>query len=229
MSALIQLHGIGKSYGLRPVLRGITCDLERTAITVLLGANGAGKTTLLRIIAGLARPSAGMLTIGGWEMPREAEQVRAQLGIVTHLPLLYAALTAYENLRFYADLYRVPHAAERIASLLDQVGLTRRKNDPVRSFSRGMQQRLGLARALIHDPAILLFDEPYTGLDVEGSRFLDDLIRDQKSRGKTLLVSLHDLERAHELADFYLVLRNGRATIYPAVADLHMLESYVLT
>lgn len=229
MTSLIHLNNIGKTYGLRPVLRNVTFDCERGTVTVLLGANGAGKTTLLRIMAGLVRPTAGTLMIGGWSIPAEVDQVRRQLGVITHQPLLYPALTATENLQFYADLYGVPDASARIAALLDQVGLARRTvqadRDLVRGFSRGMQQRLALARALIHDPAVLLFDEPYTGLDVEGARMLDRLIHEQKAQGKTVLLSLHDLNRAAQLADRYLILQNGRASIQSAETDLTTLET----
>src|SRR5258706_113098 len=173
MSTLIEANGLVKSFGLRPALRDVNFNVASGSIVALLGPNGSGKTTLLRLLSGLSRPTAGSITVGGWNLPREAAAVRAQLGVVAHLPLLYDDLTAAENLHFFAQLYGLQQPASRIATVLDRVGLTRRANELVRTFSRGMQQRLAIARAILHNPAVLLLDEPYTGLDVSGAEMLD--------------------------------------------------------
>lgn len=207
---LIIARGVGKSFGFRPVLRGIDLNVQRGTVIALLGANGSGKTTLLRMLSGLSKPSTGELRIGGWSLPKETAAIRAQLGVVSHLPLLYDDLSAEENLRFFGKLYRVQHIGVRITMVLERVGLAARRRDLVRTFSRGMQQRLAVARAMLHDPAILLLDEPYTGLDIHGAAVLDDLFAEWKSSGKTVLTSLHDLSRAASLCDHALILNGGR-------------------
>jgi heme exporter protein A len=208
--ALITAVNLGKAFGFRPVLRGINLNIQRGMTVALLGPNGSGKTTLLRILSALSKPSTGELSIGGWKLPKEAAAVRAQLGVVAHLPLLYDDLSAEENLRFFARLYGMPEPAPRIAAMLDRVGLGKRGRDVVRTFSRGMQQRLALARAMLHDPAILLLDEPYTGLDVNGSLMLDALLAEWKAAGKTIIASLHEPSRAVALCDQAIVLKQGR-------------------
>lgn len=228
-SALIQVQALSKVFGLRPALRGISFKVERGELVALLGANGSGKTTLLRILAALSRPSSGVVLIGGWQLPKEALAVRGQLGVVTHLPLLYDDLSAAENLRLYAELYNLPReigkqaVQARIREALTRVGLAKRAEDRVRTFSRGMQQRLALARAILHDPAILLLDEPYTGLDAQGSALLDALIAEWHAQGRTIIAALHDLSRAAALCQRALILANGKLA-----ADLPIVESETL-
>jgi heme exporter protein A len=206
-NALIVLHGLVKTFGFRPILRGLDLRVERGDCVALLGANGSGKTTLLRVLATLSRPSAGDVRVGGWRLPQEASKIRPFLGYLGHLPLLYADLTAVENLRFFARLYRI--SPDSILPTLDQVGLLKRANDRAGTFSRGMQQRLGLARALLHNPDILLLDEPYTGLDVAGAALLDAVITAQAAAGKTIVFTSHDLDRTLRLARRVLFLQRG--------------------
>ncbi|MBX3081042.1 MAG: ABC transporter ATP-binding protein [Anaerolineae bacterium] len=208
--ALITAANLGKAFGFRPVLRGINLNIQRGSVVALLGPNGSGKTTLLRILSTLSKQSTGELTIGGWSLPKEAVAVRAQLGVVAHLPLLYDDMSAEENLHFFARLYGVQESSPRIAAILERVGLGKRGRDVVRTFSRGMQQRLALARAMLHDPAILLLDEPYTGLDVNGALLLDALIAEWKTAGKTIIASLHEPARAAALCDQAVILKQGR-------------------
>ncbi len=205
---MIEVQKLVKSFGLRPVLRGLDMSIRRGECVALLGANGAGKTTLMRTLAALSRPTSGTISIGGWSLPREAAAVRAQLGVLGHAPLIYAELTAVENLRFFARLYGTSPA--RIDGVLAQVGLARRADDRVSTFSRGMQQRLGLARAILHDPAVLLFDEPFTGLDVDGAVMLDGLIGELHTAGRTIVLTSHDLEHARALSDRVLLLHRGQ-------------------
>jgi heme exporter protein A len=223
---MIQASGLVKAFGLRPVLRGISFTVERGTLASLLGVNGSGKTTLMRILAGLSNPTAGSVTIGGWSLPKEASAVRAQLGVVAHLPLLYDDLTASENLRFFGQLYGIPNATDRIAAVLNRVDLGKRSGDLVRSFSRGMQQRLGIARAILHDPAVLLLDEPYTGLDVKGAEMLDGLLREWKTTGRTVIMTSHDLERAKTFSDQVLIIHQGKLAADTATATIDNLPEF---
>jgi heme exporter protein A len=206
---VIEVKSLVKTFGLKPVLRGLNLHLDRGEFVALLGPNGAGKTTLLRILASLARPSLGEVRLDGHHLPSEAAAVRRILGVVSHQPLLYGDLTAEENLRFYARLYGVADSKRRIDEILDTVGLDRRRRDRVREYSRGMQQRLAIGRAVLHDPQILLFDEPHTGLDQEASSMLDGVLRHVAGRGRTVLMTSHDLLRAADLASRIDILSGG--------------------
>ena len=206
---MIEVRSLVKTFGLKPVLRGLNLHLDDGEFVALLGPNGAGKTTLLRILASLARPSLGEVRLAGHRLPGEAAAVRRILGVVSHQPLLYGDLTAEENLRFYARLYSLPEAKRRIDEILEMVGLDRRRRDRVREYSRGMQQRLAIGRAVLHDPLILLFDEPHTGLDQEASAMLDGVLRQVAGRGRTVLMTSHDLLRAADLSSRIDVLSGG--------------------
>jgi len=206
---VIEVRSLVKTFGLKPVLRGLDLQLETGEFVALLGPNGAGKTTLLRILASLARPSLGEVHIAGHRLPAEAAAVRRILGVVSHQPLLYGDLTAEENLWFYARLYGLPRAQRRIDEMLELVGLARRRRDRVREYSRGMQQRLAIGRAVLHDPKVLLFDEPHTGLDQEASAMLDGVLRQVSGRGRTVLMTSHDLLRAADLASRIDILSGG--------------------
>jgi heme exporter protein A len=207
---MIEVRSLGKTFGLRPVLHGLDLDVARGEFVALVGPNGAGKTTLLRILATLTRPGRGAVRIAGFGLPDHAAEVRQRIGVVSHLPLLYGDLTAEENLRFYARLYDLPDLAPRVGSALDHVGLAARRRDLVRKFSRGMQQRLAIARAILHDPEVLLLDEPHTGLDQEACAMLDDVLRQVTARGRTVVMTSHDLMRAADLASRIDILARGR-------------------
>jgi heme exporter protein A len=209
---MIEASGLVKAFGFLPVLRGLDLTIERGSFVALLGPNGSGKTTFMRILASLSKPTAGRVAIGGWELPREADAVRAQLGVVAHLPLLYDGLTAQENLQFYGRLYGLPRdvVQARAAVVLERVGLSARANDVVRTFSRGMQQRLAIARAILHEPHVLLFDEPYTGLDQDAAVMLDDLLRGIAADGHTIVMTTHDLSRALALSSDVAILSRGK-------------------
>jgi heme exporter protein A len=206
---MIEARGLKKAFGLRLVLRGVDLDLAPGEFVALMGPNGAGKTTLMRILATLSRPSAGLVRVAGYPLPAGAAEVRQRLGVVSHHTLLYGDLTAEENLVFYSRLYALTNATARIGTVLEQVGLARRRRDLVRTFSRGMQQRLAIARAVLPDPAVVLFDEPYTGLDPDASLMLDDVLRSIALAGRTVLISTHDLSRGLALADRVLILARG--------------------
>jgi len=210
--AIVQIKSLVKTYGLLPVLRKLDLDINRGEFVALLGPNGSGKSTLLALMSGLTRPNAGRILVGGWEMPKESVAVRAQIGMVSHKSLLYHNLTARENLLFFARLYDLPPKTMRgrIDALLVQVGLEKRGDDLVRTYSRGMQQRLSIARALLHDPYILLFDEPYTGLDQNAANTLDGLLLDARQGTQTIIMATHQLERAGRLADRVVILSRGK-------------------
>ena len=184
----IEIAGLERRYGDRVALRDVHAAVDEGQTLVLLGANGAGKTTLLRVLATLLRPHAGDVRVLGAKLPGEAWKVRGRIGYVAHEPLLYRTLSVRENLEFNARLHGVAEA--RVGELLDQVGLGRRGDDPVEELSRGMRQRAAVARALLHDPDLLLLDEPYTGLDAGALETLEPLIG--RASGRTRVVATHD-------------------------------------
>ena len=206
---MITVKKLVKRFGLKTVLRGLDFSVQPGEFVALLGPNGAGKTTFLRILASLSRPSLGEVTVAGFKLPSEAAAVRARLGVVSHLPLLYGDLTAEENLRFYARMYNISNPESRITEVLEMVGLENRRRDLVRTFSRGMQQRLAIGRAVIHDPDVMLFDEPYTGLDQDASSMLDEVLKTVAAAGRTVVMTSHDLARAEDLATRFDILSRG--------------------
>ncbi|MDO9301545.1 MAG: heme ABC exporter ATP-binding protein CcmA [Anaerolineales bacterium] len=211
---MIIVKKLVKRFGHKTILRGLDFSVESGEFVALLGPNGAGKTTFLRILATLSRPSMGLVKVAGHQLPHEAAQVRAKLGVVSHLPLLYPDLTAEENLRFYAQMYGIPNYQSplRVTEVLEMVGLDNRRKDLVRTFSRGMQQRLAIGRAVIHDPEVMLFDEPYTGLDQDASEMLDEVLRSVAAEGRTVVMTSHDLVRAEDLATRFDILSRGVIT-----------------
>jgi heme exporter protein A len=201
----IALEGLERRYGDRPALHGVSVRVGMGQTLAVFGANGAGKTTLLRVLATLLRPHGGTVSVLGASLPGEAWKVRGRVGFLGHEPLLYPDLTARENLLFHARLHRVD--AARVAELLREVGLEGRDGDPVRELSRGMVQRLAAARAVLHDPAVLLLDEPRAGLDPVAAEHLEPLIG--RASGRTRVLVTHDVERGLREADVVLGLRAG--------------------
>lgn len=217
---MIAVRKLVKRFGLKTVLAGMDFDVQPGEFVALLGPNGAGKTTFLRILASLSRPSLGEVQIAGCRLPDQAAAVRRRLGVVTHLPLLYGDLTAEENLRFYGRMYGVANLDGRIAEVLGMVGLEARRRDLVRTYSRGMQQRLAIGRAVLHDPDVMLFDEPYTGLDQDASAMLDEVLRAVAAQGRTVVMTSHDLARAEDLATRFDILSRGVIAASAGRADL---------
>jgi len=209
---MIIVHKLVKRFGMKTVLRGLDFEVQPGEFVALLGPNGAGKTTLLRILASLSRPSLGTVSVAGYRLPDQASAVRARLGVVSHLPLLYGDLTAEENLRFFGRMYGVSNIESRIAEVLEMIDLAARRRDLVRTFSRGMQQRLAIGRAVFHDPDVMLFDEPYTGLDQDASAMLDAVLRSVAAQGRTVVMTSHDLMRAEDLATRFDILSRGMIT-----------------
>ncbi len=207
---MIEVRELVKSFGPCTALAGIDLSVECGEIVAIVGPNGAGKTTLLRVLATLARPTSGTACIARHDLAHAGEEVRRCIGFLSHRTLLYEDLSAEQNLRFYARLYDLPDAADRIAAVLDRVGLSRRRDELVRNLSRGMQQRLALARTVLHGPEVLLLDEPYTGLDPNAVQMLTDLLLELAREGRTVLLTTHNLERALEVGQRLVVLTKGR-------------------
>jgi heme exporter protein A len=206
----IRARGVTKAFGHQAALRGVSLDLAEGEFLALFGPNGAGKTTLIRILCSLTRPSAGSVHVKGQDLGQAATAVRRHIGLISHNPLLYGDLTAEENLRFFARLYDVPQAEARIDALLHQVGLSARRRDAVRTYSRGMLQRLTIARGILHDPAIVLLDEPYTGLDLQAADMLGQVLQELAISNRTVLMTTHNLEQGLELCSRAAVLYRGR-------------------
>ncbi len=207
---MINVTKLVKRFGPKTVLRGLDFEVESGEFVALLGPNGAGKTTFLRILSSLSRPAMGEVNIAGYYLPGQASAVRRRLGVVSHLPLLYGDLTAEENLRFFGRMYAVAGLDNRINEVLEMVGLEARRRDLVRTFSRGMQQRLAIGRAVLHDPDVMLFDEPHTGLDQDACVMLDTVLQEVAARGRTVVMTSHDLARAADLASRFDVLSRGK-------------------
>ena len=214
MADAIALEGLERRFGDRPALRGVSVRVGEGQTLAVFGANGAGKTTLLRVLATLLRPHGGSVSVLGASLPGEAWKVRGRVGFVGHEPLLYADLTARENLLFHARLHGVD--ASRAERLLREVGIDGRAGDPVRELSRGMVQRLAAARAVLHDPAVLLLDEPRAGLDPAAAEHLEPLIG--RASGRTRVLVTHDVDRGLREADVVLGLRAGTVELSGATA-----------
>jgi len=217
---MIEVRRLIKRFGPKLVLRNLEFNVAQGEFVALLGPNGAGKTTFLRILSSLSRASLGEVRIAGFSLPHQAAQVRQQLGVVSHLPLLYGELNAEENLRFYGKMYAVPALDRRISEVLDLVGLAQRRRDLVRTYSRGMQQRLTIGRAVLHNPSVLLMDEPHTGLDQDACEMLDGVLREVAAQGHTIVMTSHDLARAAGLASRFDVLTRGSIQSSVQRADL---------
>jgi heme exporter protein A len=205
----IEARALEKWYGPLPAVRGIEFSLSPGEFLTVFGPNGAGKSTLLRMLCGAVRPTRGAVTVGGEEVGA-SDAARRRIGLLSHQTFLYPGLSAAENLDFYARLYGLPRRRERVEAALESVGLADRRADRVRTFSRGMQQRLALARTLLHEPGVVLLDEPYTGLDPHAAAVLRatlDRLRDGRT---TVVLVTHNLSQGLEQADRVVVQVAGR-------------------
>ena len=212
----IELRDLARHFGERTALEGVTISVPEGATLAMLGRNGAGKSTLLRILATLLRPHSGQARLFGEELPRNGYAVRGRLGLLAHEPLLYRELSGRENLTYHARLHRV--APERIEQVLQAVAMERRAEDPVRLLSRGMVQRIAVCRAILHDPALLLLDEPRANLDPAASELVEPLIG--RGAGRTRVLTSHDPQAALAEADLVLALKDGRPAFVGAPEEL---------
>ena len=194
--AMVSISSAAKMFGSRMVLKNINLDIERGEGVFICGVNGAGKSTLLRIIAGLLKPDKGSVKLCGFDVDADPEKTKSHLGVISHKSMLYPELTISENLLFFAGLYAVKDSRKRVAELLDDVGLSAYRYDKVSVLSRGMLQRLAIARAIVHRPVILLADEPFTGLDTKACQHLIDVLQKFRADGGTLVMTSHDTRLA---------------------------------
>ena len=207
---MVCMSGVTKRYGRVMALRGIDLQLARGRCLGIFGPNGAGKTTLLRMLSTLARPSSGTMTVAGLDVLREAEKVRPLLGVLSHRTFLYHRLTGFENLHFYGRMFGVKCLPDRIHEVLEAVALEQHARQLVGTYSRGMQQRLAIARAILHQPQLLLFDEPFTGLDQQAVLHVQSLLKKLLAADGTIIMSTHNLQRGLELCDEIVIQLQGR-------------------
>ncbi|MFQ5885124.1 MAG: heme ABC exporter ATP-binding protein CcmA [Thermoplasmata archaeon] len=206
---MIEIDSLVKKFGRRKVINGLNLKIDKGDFLVIFGANGAGKTTLINLLSTLLRPSSGTVLIDGVDNQENGSEVRKSIGVLAHKSYLYDELSASENLKFYAKMYGVPAVDKRIEELLALVRLSHRMDDLVGTFSRGMRQRLAIARAIIHDPRVLLLDEPYTGLDLNGGEILSKMLRKFHHEERTTVMATHDVGRGYEIGERLAVMSDG--------------------
>ncbi len=222
--SVVRATGLSYSIDRRPVLRDVSFEIPAGGYVAILGANGAGKSTLLRIIATLTPPSCGELELFGKKVTQDGPGLRARIGFIGHQSMLYRDLSVKENLTFYAKLYGIENSRRRVEQMLEMSGLAHRASDPVKAFSRGMAQRAAIARALLHDPELLLADEPFSGLDAPSIDALEQLLADLNATGKTIILVNHDIEQTLRLVDRAIILRGGRVAVNEAAYRLYPRE-----
>jgi heme ABC exporter ATP-binding subunit CcmA len=205
----VEIQGLTKSFGPRTALRGIDLRVAAGSSVAIFGPNGAGKTTLIKILASILKPSSGNIRLDGRDIQKNTEEIRRFIGVITHQTFLYSNLTVYENLDFYDRMFDVPHRRERIHEVLDIVGLPSRIHDRVGTLSRGMQQRISIARLLLAKPRIILLDEPETGLDQQATALLWNALRLQGEEQYTIIHTTHNLARGFETCERMLILARG--------------------
>lgn len=219
MANAIETKKLTKVFGDRKALDKVSIEVPEGAFLSIFGPNGAGKTTLVRTLATLSRATSGTALVAGFDAKEEPDKVREHIGLISHNPMLYPDLTAMENLMFTAQLYGVVNAEERVRELLRAVELDHRRFDVVRTFSRGMTQRLSIARALMNDPDVVFLDEPYAGLDPHAVEIFDGLI-EQLRDGRTFIMVSHDLRKGFDVCTHALVLARGRVVSYAPKEDI---------
>jgi heme ABC exporter ATP-binding subunit CcmA len=202
--------GLTKSFGNIHALRGIDLRVNKGEFLTIFGPNGAGKTTLIRLLATLTKPTSGKVTIANHDAKKDPDKVRALIGVISHDPYLYETLSALENIKFFASLYGVSQPNGKAIEVIKQVGLEGRMHDLVRTFSRGMRQRLAVARAIVHEPKILLLDEPYTGLDQDGIRIFGKMLSWLKEQGRTIIMTTHNFHEGFEIGDRVAIIDGGK-------------------
>ncbi len=219
-AAWIEARGVTKSFGTFDALRGIDLSIGKGEFFTLFGPNGAGKTTFIKLLSTLTKPSTGTLTIAGHDSAKEADRIRGITGVISHDPFLYENLSALENIKFFGALYGVADLDARAREVVAAVGLGKRMHDIVRNFSRGMKQRLAVARATVHEPSILLLDEPYTGLDQHGSKVFGEMLAALKSRNRTILMTTHNIDEGLGMSDRVGIIAGGKLVYEGASGDV---------
>jgi heme exporter protein A len=216
----VEARGLNKKFGYKTALRNIDLFLQEGDSLALFGPNGAGKSTLIQVLCSLMQPTSGSVSVAGYDARDDREALHQIIGLIAHQTFLYPHLTAYENLKFYGAMYGVARLDVRIKDVLDLVGLSGYTHDTVQNFSRGMQQRLSIGRAIIHDPMIMFLDEPFTGLDQQGREDFVKLILQFRDQGKTIIMASHDLQLGIELCERAAILKAGKIVYLQDVAHI---------
>lgn len=218
-SGAVEVSNVTRSFGRRRAVDGVAFSLQPGECLALFGPNGAGKTTLLRIVAGLLKPTSGTVTVGGHSLRTDAE-ARAHVGLVSHQSMLYRALTSRENVEFAAKLYGLADPRGAATRALERMHMLDRANTPVRALSRGLQQRISIARAIVHEPSVVLLDEPYTGLDAAGAAALTETLQLLRSHGATMILVTHNVDEGLAIASHAAIITNGKVARYDDCASL---------
>jgi len=216
----VQIKGLTKSFNNHLALKEIDLEVKQGESVVIFGPNGAGKTTLIKILATIMKPSSGEIMINGLNIKKNIIQIQRTIGVVTHQIFLYSSLTAAENLEFYCRMYNIPERQKRIAEVADMMGIASSLHDRVRTLSRGMQQRLSIARSLLHRPSIMMLDEPEAGLDRQAISMLWKSLKTDNDIQRTIILTSHNLERGLKLGDRLLFLDRGKITYQGYCRDL---------
>ena len=216
----IEVRHLRKAFGTLKAVDGIDFELKQGEFLTVFGPNGAGKTTLIKILAGLTRPSSGTAKVAGFDVAEGHPEMRKEIGIISHATALYADLTPLENLIFFARMHGLEQPKDRALKVIDEVGLSPRRNDRVRTFSRGMLQRLSIARAVLHDPAILFLDEPFTGLDLHATNVLKEHLQRLHDRHRTILMTTHDISCGLEMCDKVALQVQGKFAFLENITDI---------
>lgn len=216
----IEVRHLRKAFGTLKAVDGIDFELKQGEFLTVFGPNGAGKTTLIKILAGLTQPSSGTAKVAGFDIAEGHPEMRKEIGIISHATALYADLTPLENLIFFARMHGLKQPEDRALKVIEEVGLSPRRNDRVRTFSRGMLQRLSIARAVLHDPAILFLDEPFTGLDLHATNVLKEHLQRLHDRHRTILMTTHDISCGLEMCDKVALQVQGKFAFLENITDI---------
>lgn len=220
----IEVQGLTKYFGNRLILKGIDLKVRKGEFLTVFGPNGAGKTTVIKVLATMLKPSGGQVRVSGLDLKHNSTEIRRGIGVVTHQTMLYDELTSFENLKFYGKMYDVPNLEERIEEVVTKLGLASRIHHRVRTLSRGLQQRLSIARAVLHNPTLMLLDEPGTGLDQHAANILVGILRAVNAEGRTVVMTTHSLERGLEMGDHVVIMAEGRIVYEESKRALDMLS-----
>jgi heme exporter protein A len=220
-NSAIEVRHLRKEFGVLKAVDGISFELKRGEFLSVFGPNGAGKTTLIKILTGLTRPSSGTARVAGYEVEEGRSEMRREIGVISHSTALYADLTPMENLIFFGKMYGLEHPDESALASLEDVGLAPRRHDRVRTFSRGMVQRLSIARAILHEPSILFLDEPFTGLDIHASNVLKEQLQNLHNKKRTILMTTHDVSCGLEMCDKVALQVMGRFAFFTDIKEVN--------
>ena len=216
----IEVRHLRKAFGTLKAVDGIEFELKQGEFLTVFGPNGAGKTTLIKILSGLTSPSSGTARVAGFDVSEGHPDMRKEIGVISHTTALYADLTSFENLIFFARMHGIEQPEEKALKVIEEVGLSHRRNERVRTFSRGMLQRLSIARAVLHDPAILFLDEPFTGLDLHATNVLKEHLQRLHDRHRTILMTTHDISCGLEMCDKVALQVQGKFAFLENITDI---------